>query len=368
MAVINPWDSGSAGGGVGGGTAATYLPSTTSGAPQSNAQSIWEAGANAAPGLAAPGNFASPFQLQGLGAGLPAGVGAYPAAPPAPSASASPQSAGTVAPGQPAAPQATATSPWLSNVTSTSMDGSVTPFASPGNPNINYINRGAAADIARRYGANLVSSGNVMGGSVSDPMYGLDFGAGDPMSAGQIAFWEQRGDTPEQIKSRLYQPVAWWNNVPGGAGYVNPNIVRNNDVNWNFSSPLATNLPVGGVNQGFANQSAAQSDMWKKALENAGDSAANLGNGGTVQIGTPPRLPQRNEAPQQLSTAHYDNPQMQSVMAFLSMLLGGGNVSSMLAQLFGGQGQTSRQPNLTNARNTAFQRNYFYPRTEPRLY
>ena len=352
MAVLNPWNAGGA---------VDSLPST-GGAPQSNAQSIWEAGANASPSLGAPGNFASPYQLTQLGAGLPSGVGAYPAAsPPAQSPSAN-------APGQPSAPQTPAASPWLPNVTSTSMDGSVTPFSTPSNPNINYINQGAAADIARRYGANLLSSGNVMGGSVSDPMYGLDFGAGDPMSAGQVAFWEQRGDTPDQIKSRLYQSPAWWTNVPGGAGYVNPNIVRNNDVNWNFSSPLSTNLPVGGVNQGFETRSAAQSDLWKKALENAGDSAANLGNGATVQIGTPPRLSQRNEAPQQLSTAHYDNPQMQSVMAFLSMLLGGGNVSSLFAQLFGGQGQTSRQPNLTNARNTAFQRNYFYPNTEPRLY
>lgn len=356
MAVLNPW-SGSGGGAVDG------LPSN-GGAPQSNAQSIWEAGAN---GLGSASNFASPAQLQNLGVtAIPNPATNYNQSAPS---TITPMGGGASGAAGPS--QTPSTSPWLPNVTSTSMDGSVTPFSTPGNPNINYINQGAAADIARRYGANVVSSGNVMGGSVSDPMYGLDFGAGDPMPAGQIAFWEQRGDSPDQIKSRLYQSPAWWTNVPGGAGYVNPNIVRSNNVNWNFSSPVATNLPAGGVNQGFVNQSAAQSDYWKKALDNAGGSPANLANGATVQLGQAlraPGLPQRNEPAQPITTAPYDNPQMQSVMAFLSMLLGGGNVSSLLAQLFGGQGQTQRQPNLTNARNTAFQRNYFYPNTEPRLY
>ena len=193
MAVYNPYQTSSdPWNGLYNGGAKDSLPST-GGAPQSNAQSIWEAGAN---GLGSANNFASPTQLQNLGVtAIPNPVTNYNQSAPSTitpmGGGASGGAAGTSTPGGQAA------SPWLPNVTSTSMDGSVTPFSTPGNPNINYINQGAAADLARRYGANLVSSGNVMGGSVSDPMYGLDFGSGDAIGAGQIAAWEQRNrETP----------------------------------------------------------------------------------------------------------------------------------------------------------------------------
>lgn len=340
MPMDNPWDGGGRGADLGLGRQATASAPTAS------------------PSLSDPSLFQNP-NLSAWGAMTP-NVGNYFGG----SAPSTVTNLGAPAASNPTTPRPTTpASPWMTNVTSTDMAGNVTPLVGS-SPNINYVTQAAASDIARRYGGNLLSSGNVMGGSVSDPMYGVDFGSGDPMSAGQIAFWEQRGDTPDQIKSRLFQSPAWWTSMPGGAGYVDPNIVRLNDVNWNFSSPVERNLAPGAANPGFVQRSQAQDADWRTKIGDGRvtNNSFGLPSGQSVQTSAP-RVDQNG-----LTIAPYDGGGQMNALglfALLASLLGNGNMSNLLAQ---NAGTTTRRPNLTNARNTAFQRNTFYPTTEPRLY
>lgn len=128
-------------------------------------------------------------------------------------------------------------SPWNPNVTA----GTVNADLSPGPPvsftgsgwNVNYPTESAANQVGQMFGANVVPQ-NMSGdwgpaGAPSAPMYGLDFGIGDPQNAGQVAFWLQRGDSIADIQARLAAGI----NPPLGPG-------QPSTMDWNFANPTYT--------------------------------------------------------------------------------------------------------------------------------
>jgi len=129
---------------------------------------------------------------------------------------------------------------WNTGVTA----GTVNADGSPGStvnlstsayPNINYPTPTTATQMGQQYGATVLQQ-NMGGdygpaGAPSAPMYGLDFGIGDVQNAGQVAFWQQRGDRPEDIQARLRAGVY----TPYGVG-----IRDNMDQYWDTANPLYT--------------------------------------------------------------------------------------------------------------------------------
>jgi len=133
--------------------------------------------------------------------------------------------------------------PWAQNVGASINDQPVS-FASPGNPNTNYLTPEAAGKVGQTFGANVVSQNlNNMaspGSSApSAPIYGLDFGKGDIQDAGMGAFQLQRGDRPEDIAARY---AAGINNT--GWGGPAPTVSRADENGmWNYSTPTSTYDP-----------------------------------------------------------------------------------------------------------------------------
>lgn len=130
------------------------------------------------------------------------------------------------------------TNPWMQNVTApyaNNMGSGTMNFASPENPNVNYITSDAAKNLANMFGVDLVqqNTGNLMGGGVSAPLYGLDFGAGDPVNAGQVQFWLNRGDKPADILARMQAGIAPPLGVASRAGA---------NLNYDMANPLVNNL------------------------------------------------------------------------------------------------------------------------------
>jgi len=135
--------------------------------------------------------------------------------------------------------------PWAQNVGASINDQPVS-FASPGNPNPNYITPEAASKIGQTFGANVVSQNlNNMaspGSSApSAPIYGLDFGRGDIQGADVAATGLARGDTPQQIAERYAAGL----NTKSWAGDVPVPTVSRADENgmWNYSTPVSTYDP-----------------------------------------------------------------------------------------------------------------------------
>jgi hypothetical protein len=137
------------------------------------------------------------------------------------------------------------TSPWAQNV-GASINNSPVSFASPGNPNPNYITPEAASKIGQTFGANVVSQNlNNMsspGSSApSAPIYGLDFGRGDFQGADVAATGLARGDRPEDIAARYAAGLntkAWAGDVP-----VPTTARADADGMWNYSNPVSTYDP-----------------------------------------------------------------------------------------------------------------------------
>jgi hypothetical protein len=221
-----------------------------------------------------------------------------------------------------------------------SINGSATNLA-PG------LTQGSAQGLASRYGGNAVAQNitNMASPGSTAPSaarYGLDFGYGDVQDAEQVARWEARGDSEDQIRQRL---TAGLNNT----GWGGPAPQVNQSVMWDVpqgdrSNPAGTPSPFGN----------AQHQANLAGRGNYGASAGPSMQPGQYNLGTPPTASGNDQA---------------SVMAFLSQLLGPQFLASLMSQ---GQpqnlGNTTRRAPLTQARNTAFQRDMYYPRTEPRLY
>jgi hypothetical protein len=102
--------------------------------------------------------------------------------------------------------------PWQRNVTAGTVDvtgapAGTVPFSTPQQPNVNYLTQDAAREVARLFGANLQAQalGGDYGpaGAPSHPIYSLDFGDGRTFTAGQIAYWLQRGDPIQDIWARI---------------------------------------------------------------------------------------------------------------------------------------------------------------------
>ena len=135
--------------------------------------------------------------------------------------------------------------PWAQNVGASINDQPVS-FASPGNPNPNYVTPEAAQKIGQTFGANVVSQNlNNMsspGSSApSAPIYGLDFGRGDIQGADVAATGLARGDTPQQIAERYAAGLntkAWAGDVP-----VPTTARADADGMWNYSTPVSTYDP-----------------------------------------------------------------------------------------------------------------------------
>lgn len=174
--------------------------------------------------------------------------------------------------------------PWNTNVTA----GTVNPDLSAGPQtsftqsgwNVNYPTEGAANQLGQMFGANVLGQ-NMSGdwgpaGAPSSPMYGLDFGIGDPQNAGQVAFWLQRGDSIADIQARLAAGI----NPPLGPGQASP-------IDWNFANPIYTT--PGAPGNGTVNTGLQPSTH----LGPIGGPTTNLqpgavSGGGTVQVpGTP---------------------------------------------------------------------------------
>lgn len=134
---------------------------------------------------------------------------------------------------------------WNTNVTAGTVDvtgapSGTTNFSSAASPNINYPTADAAKQMGQMFGANVYQQ-NLGGnygpaGAPSAPMYGLDFGIGDPQNAGQVAFWLQRGDKPEDIMARLQAGIF----TPYGVG-----IRDNMGQSWDTANPLFTTTTPG---------------------------------------------------------------------------------------------------------------------------
>jgi len=135
--------------------------------------------------------------------------------------------------------------PWAQNVGASINDQPVS-FASPGNPNPNYITPEAASKIGQTFGANVVSQNlNNMsspGSSApSAPIYGLDFGRGDIQGADVAATGLARGDTPQQIAERY---AAGLNTKAWAGDNPIPTTARSDaDGMWNYSTPVSTYDP-----------------------------------------------------------------------------------------------------------------------------
>jgi hypothetical protein len=126
------------------------------------------------------------------------------------------------------------------------MNNSPVSFASPGNPNPNYITPEAAQKIGQTFGANVVSQNlNNMaspGSSApSAPIYGLDFGRGDIQGADVAATGLARGDTPQQIAERY---AAGLNTKSWAGSNPVPTTARADaDGMWEYSNPISTYDP-----------------------------------------------------------------------------------------------------------------------------
>lgn len=213
-------------------------------------------------------------------------------------------------------------------------------LANPNNPNINYITGDAARSLGSSLGANVVTGGATTGGSIDQPMYGLDFGFGDPFSAGQVQFMRDRGDSEAQIRAHLTHPAMWW------ANGADPNGVRNSDVNWNFSQPFANNLGAGGINNA--------------ALARTSANQTAFGPNGSVntQMSVPNVAPQAGN-----STSAQTNAGNSGAMAFLAQLLGPQFLQLMLG-LGGGSSTPARPPALSGTARVGNR----YRTYEPRYY
>lgn len=354
MAFINSWDAPNSS--FTGGTGANPVGNTTPNNPwavgdAASSPSNTAAGvaANWTPPATASNAFATPSQLTALGAGLPVGAGSGTGTGWTPPAASTPaptsNTTGSFGPGYvPGTPPVAPPNPWQS-ITG-SINGANTNLA-PG------LTQGAGANLANMFGANLVGQNlNNMaspGSSApSSPRMGLDFGYGDVQDAEQVQRWRDRGDSDDLIRQRLQ---AGRDNT--GWGGPAPQVNRGDSAGlWNMSAPLVNNHPQ------VTPQASFGADQYKANLGGAGQpSLQALMQAGQYNLGQPPTNPQ--------------NGNMNAVLAFLGQFLGQGGLSSLMAQLgLGGQdnGTTTRQPNLTNARNTAFQHDQFYPRTEPTLY
>lgn len=312
MATINPWDSGSGAGALG------SLPGMGG-------------GSYGAP-ITAPAGFLATNGAPTMPTGGPSNT-------PSGNAPATPTPAATPPPAPTPSTTSPRTNPWAPNVTATNWDGSQMSLASPGNPNINYITAEAARNIGSAYGGNIVTGGATTGGSIDQPMYGLDMGFGDPFSAGQVQFMRDRGDSEAQIRAHLTHPAMWW------ANGADPNGVRNSDVNWNFSTPFANNLGTGGVNNAaLARTTANQTAFGPQGSVN-------------TQMNVPNVAPQTgNQAAGQ--TADAGNA---AAMSFLLQLLG----PQFLTLLLGGGGTNAqRPPQLTGTARVGNR----YRTYEPRYY
>jgi len=133
--------------------------------------------------------------------------------------------------------------PWAQNVGASINDQPVS-FASPGNPNPNYITPEAAGKIGQAFGANVVEQNRTNmsspGSSApSAPIYGLDYGVGDIQGADVAATGLARGDRPEDIAARY---AAGLKNT--GWGGPAPTVSRADENGmWNYSSPISTYDP-----------------------------------------------------------------------------------------------------------------------------
>lgn len=134
----------------------------------------------------------------------------------APSTGSTPGTQSNTPSAQAANPYGLPANPWNTNVTA----GTVNPDLSPGPQtsftnagwNVNYPTEETAKSLGNMFGANVLGQ-NMTGdygpaGAPSAPMYGLDFGVGDPQNVGQIAYWLQRGDSLPDIQARLAAGIA----------------------------------------------------------------------------------------------------------------------------------------------------------------
>ncbi len=149
-------------------------------------------------------------------------------------------------------------SPWQPSVTA-GINGQPTNFASPGQPNSNYVTSTAAQQLAKLFGANAVQqnrTGMASPGSPapSQPLYGLDFGRGDVQGADVAATGLQRGDSVDQIAGR-YQ--AGLNTQAWAGPHRAPQMAPNADIFWDRSTPVSTNTPSAAQSQFFAPQAPA---------------------------------------------------------------------------------------------------------------
>lgn len=228
--------------------------------------------------------------------------------------------------------------PWMQNVWGT-INGNQTNFATPTNPNVNYITQAAAQNLGSLLGANVVEqnlTNMASPGSAapSAPMYGLDFGYGGPQNAGQVQFWLDRGDRIEDIKARLsagLNNTGWGGPGPQGIDYSSM---------WNMNTPVSRN-----TSQDWSAQMKPQEtfgfDTWMK--NRAAEQKALSNN--------PLANPQTNPTNQTPSGGSQNNLDMDALLKYLAAVMFGGGFM--------------RQPQLSGGNNLL--RNYYYPQSEPNL-
>ena len=169
--------------------------------------------------------------------------------------------------------------PWAQNVGASINDQPVS-FASPGNPNTNYVTEDAAKKLGSTFGANVVSqnlSNTASPGSSapSAPMYALDFGRGDPQDAGMGAWQLARGDSPELVAQRY---AAGLNNT-GWGGPAPATARADSDGLWNYSTPISTNTPTAAQSGFFAPQPDAGAGQYARNLAGEGNYGQSSGSG-----------------------------------------------------------------------------------------
>lgn len=144
----------------------------------------------------ADGTGPGPVNLGGPPANLFPGMGPQPSTPQPPN---------------PQASFATGNSPYMPSVTA-SVIGEPEPrhFATPSNPNLNYLNREPSRSIAQAFGGQMNTIAPDGLGGPSAPMYTVSFpnqqnhlGYEVNIPAGQIQFWRDRGDPDWLIAARL---------------------------------------------------------------------------------------------------------------------------------------------------------------------
>jgi len=300
-------------------------------------------------------------------------------------------------------------SPWQTGVTSPTWleTGQPGPTYNVGEtiggaPNINFTTEDAGTRLANTFGANLVRERPLSGTGLSRPTYSLDFGAGDPQSAGQIAYWMQRGDRPEDIMARLQAglapPLARSGAATGDArSYVNDLHTTENPFVRNLQAGQASGL-VPGVpgnlassqpSGPFANITPSTHLGTRRPASISEQNLRSLGSpdlarmgGGPTNIGTtsggqqPPMISDPRSAmfggPPHFGGGADGGGGMPSWMGGggFGSPGGGSDIMSLIASLGGARGQAGsgfmRRPMLPYG-GGRFLNSWYYPRSEPNM-